>query len=98
MTINCSDPTTINEGDDFISVCRSEGGNPPANLTWYEDGNQIGSTSFGENILPLTNVNKQDSGRYTCKAQSYTLVDIKSFELIVHCKYMIDSSSSFLMR
>ena len=88
VTINCSDPTTVNEGDEFTSVCRSEGGNPPANLTWYDkDGVQIGSTSFGENILTLTNVNKQDSGRYTCKAQSYTLVDVKPCQIIVHCKY-----------
>ena len=87
MTINCSDPTTINEGDDFTGVCQSEGGNPPANLTWCKDGVQIDSTSFGENILTLTNVNKQDSGRYACKAQSYTLVDEKSCGIIVHCKY-----------
>ena len=87
MTINCSDRATVNEGDDFTCVCQSQGGNPPANLTWYKDGAQIGKTSFGENILTLTNVTKQDSGRYTCKAQSYTLVDEKSFELIVRCKY-----------
>ena len=88
MTINCFDPTTVNEGDGFTCVCRSQGGNPPANRTWYKDaGVQIGRTSFGENILTLTNVIKQDSGRYTCKAQSYTLMDEESFKLIVHCKY-----------
>ena len=85
--INCSDPTTVNEGDDLTCECRDEDGNPPANLTWYKDGVQIGSTTYGEYILTLTNVNKQGSGRYTCKAQSHTVVEEKSFKLIVHCKY-----------
>ncbi len=92
MIINCSDPTTVNEDDDLVCVCRDEEGNPPVNLIWYEDGNQIGNTTYGGNILTLTNVTKQHSGRrYTCKARSYTLEGEKSFELIVrpNCKYEV---------
>ena len=91
MTINCSDPTTVNENNDLTCECRDEEGNPQANLTWYKDGVQIDKTSYGKNILTLTNVTKQDSGRYTCKAQSYILTDEESFEVIVrlNCKYEV---------
>ena len=90
MTItNCSDPTTVNEDDDVTCVCKSTGGVPKANVTWYDkDDVQIGNTSYGENILTLTKVTKQYSGRYTCKAQSFTLTDEESFEVKVglNCK------------
>jgi hypothetical protein len=91
VSINCSDPTTVNENNDLTCVCKSEGGNPPANLTWYdENGTQIGNTSYGENVLTLPKVTNQDSGkRYSCKGQSYILTDEKSFEVKVrpNCKY-----------
>jgi hypothetical protein len=89
VTIGCSDPTRVNEGSNLTCVCRREGGNPPANLTWDKDGKQIGNASYGENRLTLTNVNKNDNGIYTCIAQSYTLKDEKSIEVKVrlNCKY-----------
>ena len=94
MAINCSDPVTVNEGNDLTCLCRSKGGNPPTNLTWYDkDRNQIGKTSYGENELTLTNVNKQRSGRYKCKGQSYILRDEKSFEVKVRLNRKSDDCS-----
>ncbi|CAB4038035.1 neural cell adhesion molecule 1-like isoform X7, partial [Paramuricea clavata] len=82
VMINCSSSITVNEGDaGFTCVCRGEGGNPPANITWYKNGEQIGNKSYGENRLTLTNVTKQDIGTYKCVAQSYTLTDEKSIEV-----------------
>ena len=100
MIINCSDPTTVNENNDLTCVCRDEEGNPQANLTWYDkDGVQIGNTGYGENILALANVTKQDSGtrRYKCKGQSYILTDEKSFEVKVtpNCKYDLCNEKHF---
>ena len=87
MTINCSNPVTVNEGNDRICVCTSKDGKPPGRVTWYRDGKQIGNANYGENKLPLTNVTKRDSGNYSCKAQRYTLRDEKSIEVKVNCKY-----------
>ena len=90
LTINCSSRITLDEGDDFTCVGRSEGGNPPANVTWYNGGNQqISKASYGENSLTLINVGKQDIGTYKCVAQSYILMDEESIEVIVtlNCKY-----------
>jgi hypothetical protein len=57
VTINCSSAVIVNEGDDFTCVCRGEGGNPPANVTWYDkDGVQIGGTGKEEQTLTRSNV------------------------------------------
>ncbi len=86
MTFSCPSPTTVNEGDNFTCACRSQGGNPPANVTWYKDGVQIDETGMKEQILTLSNIDKTDSGKYKCVAQSHSLTDERSIEIIVYCK------------
>jgi hypothetical protein len=76
----------VNEGDNVTCVCRGKGGNPPANVTWYKDGVQIGGTGKEEQTLTLSNVFKTASGTYKCVAKSHTLTDEKSIEIIVYCK------------
>jgi hypothetical protein len=82
VTINCSSSITLYEGDNFTCVCRGEGGNPPADVTWYKDGVQIGGTGKEEQTLTLSNVDGTDTGTYKCVAQSYTHAtpDEKSIE------------------
>ena len=86
VTVNCSSLITINEGDDVTCVCKGEHGNPPADVAWLKDGKQIGETGKNEQILTLSNVDKTASGRYKCVAQSHTLTDERSIEIIVYCK------------
>ena len=97
MTLSCSSPITVNEGDDVTCVCRGEGGNPPANVTWYKDGVQIGGTGIEEQTLTLSNVNGTDSGTYKCMAESHiNATDEKSIELRLNCKYNVDAYPSTL--
>ena len=97
MTLSCSSPITVNEGDDVTCVCRGEGGNPPANVTWYKDGVQIGGTGKEEQTLTLSNVNGTDSGTYKCMAESHiNATDEKSIELRLNCKYNVDAYPSTL--
>ena len=89
MTLSCSSPITVNEGDDFTCVCRGRGGNPPANVVWYKDGVQIGGTGKEEQTLTLSNVDGTESGTYKCMAQSHiNATDQKSIQIIVklNCK------------
>ena len=89
MTINCSSPGKIGEGGNLTCVCRGEGGNPPANVTWYKNGKRIDNTSYVENTLSLNDVNEKDNGTYKCVAQSYTLKDEKSIKVDVYRKYIV---------
>ncbi len=84
--MSCSSRIILNEGDNFTCVCRGEGGNPPADVTWYKDGVQIDGTGMGNKTLTLSNVDKKASGTYECVAQSHTLTNEKSIESIVYCK------------
>ena len=84
VTLSCSSPITVNEGDDFTCVCRGEGGNPPANVAWYKDGVQIGGTGIEEQTLTLSNVNGTDNG-------TYNATDEKSIEIKLGSKYNIDT-------
>ena len=88
VTINCSSLVKLREGGNFTCVCRGEGGNPPANVTWYKDGKQIYKTSYVENVLSLSDINEKNNGTYKCEAQSYTLKDEKSIEVDVYRKYV----------
>ena len=86
VTFNCSSPITVNEGNNVSCVCSGQGGNPPADITWYKDNRKIGGTGKEEKTLTLNNVDRTTSGTYKCVAQSYNLTDDKSIELIVYCK------------
>ncbi|XP_028413706.1 titin-like [Dendronephthya gigantea] len=70
VSISCSRVNTVNTSDEFSCVCRGEGGNPPANVTWYK-GNKIMATGIVEAKLKFSNVDKDDSGNYTCVAESH---------------------------
>ena len=92
MTINCSNPITVDEDHNLICLCEGENGNPPADVIWYDkNSNPIGQEEKEQKSLVLRNVTVADSGTYTCKAQSYTSIDEKSFEVKVlpNCKYFL---------
>ena len=71
MTVNCSRCITVKEEDDITCVCKGQGGNPPAKVTWYKDCIQVGETGKEEQTLIRRNVSEADSGMYTCVAQSH---------------------------
>ncbi len=92
VSLNCSSPITVNEGNEFTCACRGEGQNPPANVTWLKDGIQIAETGREEQTLTLRSVDETDNGTYKCVAQSYTdamFSDQKIIEIIIrlNCKY-----------
>ena len=88
--MNCSSPiTALNEGDNVTCECRGEGGNPPAKVAWYKDGEKIGGTATQSKTLSLSNADRTASGSYKCAAKSYTLMDERFMEIIVYCKYTI---------
>ena len=87
----CSSPIIVNEGDDVSCACQGQGGNPPADVTWYKNNRKIGGTGKEEKTLTLINVtNEKDHGSYKCVAQSYpnkTFQDEVIVEVRVYCKY-----------
>ena len=74
---------TVDEGKNFTCVCRGENGNPPASVTWYKDGVQIGTTEKEEQTLTRSNVTETDSGTYKCVAQSHTLTLTEEKSVVV---------------
>ncbi len=90
IKVEFSRSTTVNTGDNITCICTAQGGNPPANVTWYNKDNvKIGETGNEQQTLALTTVSKTDSGRYKCVAISHKEIaeNETSFELIVNCKY-----------
>ena len=87
----CSSPIIVHEEDNVSCACQGQGGNPPADVTWYKDNHKIGETGKEEKTLSLTNVtNEKDDGSYKCVAQSYPnemFQDKVKVEVRVTCKY-----------
>ncbi|XP_028413750.1 limbic system-associated membrane protein-like [Dendronephthya gigantea] len=84
VSVGCFHYNTVNTSDEFSCVCRGEGGNPPAKITWYK-GNKIMATGIVEAKLKLSNVDKDDSGNYTCVAESHEKAKNETeIELIVN--------------
>ena len=78
---------TVNEDDDITCVCKGQGGNPPANVTWYKDCVQVGETGKEEQTLIRRNISEADRGIYTCVAQSHiNMTDEKSINVKINCK------------
>ena len=78
----------MNQGDNVACECKSTDGNPPAVVTWYKDNIQIVEGRKEKAILRFSNVDKDDSGTYTCEAKSHEKAKSKtSMELMVNCKY-----------
>ena len=91
VTLGCSSPITVNEGDAVVCECKGEGGNPPADVTWFKDNAKIGKTGKEEQVLALSNVGGNDDGTYMCKAQSHVdATDRRSIGVNVrlNCKYI----------
>ncbi|XP_028413711.1 limbic system-associated membrane protein-like [Dendronephthya gigantea] len=89
ITLSCSNPSTVNEGDNFTCLCKAEGGKPTSNVSWYDKNDvKIGEIEKGEQLLNLTNVNKTHIGNYTCKAQSHiNVTKVKSIQVNVRLNY-----------
>ena len=72
VSTNCSSSVTRNEGQDLVCLCQGEGGNPPANVTWYDKTGKIITEKRENNkTLELRNLSVTDSGSYKCVAECY---------------------------
>ncbi|XP_046858275.1 carcinoembryonic antigen-related cell adhesion molecule 6-like isoform X2 [Xenia sp. Carnegie-2017] len=88
VSIDCSSPLFVNEGDNVSCVCRGEGGNPPANVTWFDkDSTTVRGFGVESATLVITGASPNDRGSYKCKAESFNdprFIDEKSIEIIVN--------------
>ncbi|XP_046858238.1 immunoglobulin superfamily member 10-like isoform X2 [Xenia sp. Carnegie-2017] len=98
VVINCPTPLVVNKGDNVSCVCRGEGGNPPANVTWFDKDNarvRVFGVESATLVIPDVKVN--DNGSYRCKAQSYDdpgFRDQKSIEIQVKFKPTVSINCS----
>ncbi|KAL3284555.1 hypothetical protein HHI36_018712 [Cryptolaemus montrouzieri] len=66
---------TIRRGQSVELVCRSRGGNPPAQLIWYKNGEQIRMAyrtagRVSENVYAFTAEASDNKARYKCEANN----------------------------
>jgi hypothetical protein len=75
------------KGDNITCVCKGEGGNPPANVTWYKAGRIVSETGKEKQALVLSDVDKNNHGKYKCVAFSHKLAENETtIDLVVQCK------------
>ncbi|KAK9885754.1 hypothetical protein WA026_013625 [Henosepilachna vigintioctopunctata] len=70
-----TDGETIRRGQSVELVCRSRGGNPPAQLIWYKNGEQIRMAyrtagRVSENVYAFTAEASDNKARYKCEANN----------------------------
>ncbi|XP_070551410.1 hemicentin-1-like isoform X2 [Ptychodera flava] len=83
----CFGPSNdLNEGDEIMLICSSQGGDPPATLTWSKDGQEVASepveTQIGVKIgVPLTLGYDDQGDVYTCTSSHVTYSELKTCQL-----------------
>lgn len=84
---------TIRRGQTVELVCRSRGGNPPAQLIWYKNGEQIRMAyrtagRMSENVYTFTADASDNKARYKCEASNImSKAPLKAeIDLTVLCK------------
>ena len=70
VMVNCSSRITLNVGDDYSCECKGQGGNPPAEVTWFK-GKKPVRTGKEKQILHLTDVDNSYSWTYTCETKTH---------------------------
>ncbi|XP_028399325.1 hemicentin-1-like [Dendronephthya gigantea] len=89
VTLNCSSPVPLLKGENFTCLCRGEGGNPPANVTWFKNGVKISDVEIEKQTVNLLNVGRADNGTYKCEVTSYShenYTEEKSIAVTVYLK------------
>ncbi|XP_041985986.1 nephrin isoform X2 [Aricia agestis] len=81
-----ADGETVRRGQSLELVCRSRGGNPPAQLIWYKNGEQIRmayrtSGRMSENVLSFKAEASDNKARYTCEAKNVMISNTLKAEI-----------------
>ena len=90
--ITCSQNTKLTEGENFFCWCNAVGVNMVPTASWVKGGHLIGNASSPGTKLTLHNVSKDAAGTYVCRAQLYTLTDERNTQIIIHCKWLTNST------
>ena len=88
VTLNCSTLITLKKGDNFACLCKGEGGNPLADVTWYKDGVNVSDVGTERQTLSLLNVGSANRGTYKCVTSSNPdekYADEKFIQVIIFC-------------
>ncbi|XP_047541017.1 nephrin [Vanessa atalanta] len=77
---------TVRRGQSLELVCRSRGGNPPAQLIWYKNGEQIRmayrtSGRMSENVLSFKADASDNKARYSCEAKNIMISNTLKAEI-----------------
>jgi CD80-like C2-set immunoglobulin domain len=87
---------TIRRGQQVELVCRSKGGNPPAQLVWYRNDVQVQSVwntkgRFSENFYKFTASPADNNAKVVCEARSVmSKTPLKTeVKLSVYCEYFL---------
>ena len=87
----------LTKSDNVSFTCSAEG-NPAPSLSWYKDNNKIDSgfimvtkvssstRSVVESVLKLSDIQKNDTASYRCKASNVVATKSQLVSLNVKCK------------
>lgn len=85
---------TLHRGQEVQIACRSRGGNPPAQLTWYRNGVAISSPQrtsgrLSENVYKFTAAAEDNGANLVCEAKNLLATTPLRAELnlTVLCKF-----------
>ncbi|XP_062499914.1 cell adhesion molecule DSCAM-like isoform X2 [Corticium candelabrum] len=68
-TIREDEVNTIDETDNIVFNCNSEGV-PDPQMRWLKNGREVKSDDISDSILTITNAKKSDTGTYTCEGRN----------------------------
>ena len=86
---------TVKRGQQLELTCRSRGGNPPAQIVWYRNNEQVSTVyrtegSFSESVLSIIAKAQDNNARYRCEVSNIMSVEPMKVhvDLTVLCEYL----------
>lgn len=86
IKVNVKDKIIIVEGEPVDLYCATKNNHKTTSIVWYAGNKKLISTNESSLNYKISNVNRFDTGNYTCSVQAEVGNTFSEISLVISCK------------